>query len=173
MPKICDNKSVGILVWKGNELLVIKRKKYNYGFAIPAGHQDGDDPETAARKELGEEVGLSTQELEEKLWLGLPNPCKREGGSQHDWTIFEAKRWTGEVKTSEDETEGYFWADRKKIIALAERLERFAKAKGISLSPDGHGLPQLVEATNTDPAWQKDPGLEPPMWFLFRKLRII
>ncbi|QQG45718.1 MAG: NUDIX hydrolase [Candidatus Sungiibacteriota bacterium] len=173
MPKICDNKSVGILVWNKGELLMIERRKYNFGFAIPAGHQDGDDPETIAKKELFEEVGLKTGGLEKKLEIGLPNPCKREGGAQHDWTVFEANGWTGEIKPSQDETKSYFWADRKRIIELAERLQEFAKSQGISLSPDGHDLPRLVEASNTDPAWRENPGLEPPMYFLFKELGIL
>ena len=58
MSKICDNKSVGILIWKDDKLLMIERKKYNFGFALPAGHNDGMDLEQTAKKELEEEVGL-------------------------------------------------------------------------------------------------------------------
>ncbi len=173
MAKQCDNKSVGILVWNKGKLLMIERKKYNFGFAIPAGHQDGDDPETAAKKELFEEVGLKTEGLEKKLEIGLPNPCKREGGTQHDWTVFEARGWVGELKPSPDETKSYFWANREKIIQLSGRLQGFAESKGISLSPDGNGLPRLVEATNTDLSWQEKPGLEPPMYFLLKELRLL
>ncbi len=173
MPKTCDNKSVGILVWKDEKLLTIERKKYNPGFAIPAGHQDGDAPEDAARKELSEEVGLSTPELKQKLSISLPNPCQREGGTQHEWTIFEADEWTGEVKPSPEETKSYFWADREKIRKLADRLEEFAKSKNIFLDSDGHGLPRLVEAANADESWKQNPGLEPPMYFLFKELGII
>lgn len=174
MPKKCDNKSVGILVWDSERrLLMIERKKYNPGFAIPAGHEDGDDPLTAARKELSEEVGLSTKGLKEMLWIGLPNPCQREGGTYHDWTVFEAINWSGEIRPSPDEVKTYFMAGREKIKKLARRLEEFAKSKEISLDVDGHGLPRLVKATNTDPAWEKNPGLEPPMYFLFKNLEII
>ncbi len=40
MPKICDNKSVGIIVWRDNKVLLIERKKFHFGFALPAGHLD-------------------------------------------------------------------------------------------------------------------------------------
>lgn len=173
MQKLCDNTSVGILVWDGRKLLMIERKRYNPGFAIPAGHQDGDDPETAARKELSEEVGLSAQELKEQLSISLPNPCKREGGTQHEWTLFEALQYTGRVKSSPDEVKSYFWADKEKVKELAERLREFARSRDISLSVDGHDLPRLVKATNEDPSWGKNPGLEPPMYFLFKELGII
>ncbi len=173
MSKLCDNKSVGILVWKDDTLLMIERKKYNFGLAIPAGHQDGDDPKTAALNELSQEVGLSTPELQEILSISLPNPCKREGGTHHEWTIFEARGWTGEVRPSPDETKEYFWADRKRIAQLTGRLQEFAASNSISLHPDGHGLPRLIEITNADPSWHENPGLEPPMYFLFKELGII
>lgn len=171
MPKVCDNKSVGILVWKDGALLMIERKKYNFGFAIPAGHQDGDDPEITARKELSEEIGLNTDALEKKLTLTLPNPCKREGGTYHEWTIFGAKKWDGEIKPSADETKSYLWASRDQIARMVTALEEFAQLKSITL--DTENLLKLVKATNEDPSWQQSPGLEPPMYFLFKELGII
>ena len=133
MPKRCDNKSVGILVWKDGALLMIERKKYNFGFAIPAGHQDGDDPETTAKKELSEEVGLTAKELKEKLKITLPNPCKRERGTHHDWTVIEATEWSGAITPSADETKNYLWADKEKIAQWARQLEEFVKAENLSL----------------------------------------
>lgn len=171
MAKVCDNKSVGILVWKEGALLMIERKKYNFGFAIPAGHQDGDDPETTARKELSEEIGLIADALEEKLTLTLPNPCKRGGGTHHEWTIFEAKRWSGEIKPSADETKSYLWASRDQIARMVAALEEFAQLKSVPL--DTENLLKLVQATNEDPSWQQNPGLEPPMYFLFKELDLI
>ncbi len=40
MPKICDNKVVGIIVLRDNKMLLIERKKFPFGFAPPAGHLD-------------------------------------------------------------------------------------------------------------------------------------
>src|SRR3989344_7546233 len=101
MPKICDNKSVGIIVRKDGKLLMIERKKYPFGFALPAGHQDGDSPEKTAAKELSEEAGLMAENLEKRLEVSFNNPCRRDGGTYHDWTIFEASRWHGELKPSD------------------------------------------------------------------------
>lgn len=171
MAKICDNKSVGILVWNGGKLLMIERKQYNFGYAIPAGHQDGDIPETTAKKELSEEVGLTAEKLQEKLKITLPNPCKRGEGAHHDWTIFEAVEWSGEIKPSADETRGYLWADPEKIPQFVQRLKDFADERGIDLDPKN--LPELVAATNENRSWYESPGLEPPMYFLFKKLEII
>lgn len=171
MPKVCDNKSVGVLVWKDGALLMIERKKYNFGYAVPAGHQDGDDPETTARKELSEEIGLNADTLEKKLELTLPNPCKREGGTHHVWTIFAAKEWGGNIRPSTDETKSYLWASINQIARMVIALEGFARLKSIPL--DMENLLKLVRATNEDPSWQQNPGLEPPMYFLFKELGII
>lgn len=169
--KTCDHKSVGILVWGDGKLLMIERKKYNFGFAIPAGHQDGDDPETTAKKELSEEIGLIATALQEKLKISLPNPCKRTGGTYHDWTVTEAAEWVGNIKPSEDETKGYLWATKTDILQFAQNLEEFAKKKGAPITIEH--LPEIVRATNEDAAWQEKPGLEPPMYFIFKKLGII
>lgn len=171
MPKICDNKSVGILVWRDGKLLMIKRKKYNFGFSAPAGHQDEDNVETTAKKELWEEVGLTAEKLKTALSLNLRNPCRREGGTHHEWTIVEATEWNGKVKPSEDETKGYLWADKKTIHKFAGVLEKFAETNGIPL--DINHLPELAQAANENKEWKSQPGLEPPMYFLFKKLNII
>lgn len=171
MAKVCDNKSVGILVWKDGKLLMIERKKYNFGFTIPAGHQDGDDPETCAKKELSEEVMLEAEEVAIKLAMTLPNPCKREGGTHHEWTMVEATHWRGEVKPSADETKQYLWASREEIARFAALLEKFAGENKIPLTKDN--LPAIVKETNEQPSWQDSPGLEPPMYFLFKKLGVL
>lgn len=171
MAKICDNTSVGIIIWREGKLLIIERKKYNFGFAIPAGHQDGDDTVITAKKELEEEIGLIADEFQEKVVLELPNPCKREGGTHHLWHVLEAKNTRGEIKPSEEETKSYIWADLPKLKLLARNLEEFSKKIGIELQIQN--LPVIVKATNEDPTWIKAPGLEPPMYFLFKKLQII
>jgi len=169
MPKVCDNKCVGMLVWDGDKLLLIERKEYNFGFAPPAGHLDGLSPEEAAKNELREEVGLETGELRETLSKNIPNPCRREQGSHHLWFIYEISRWSGSVKPSADETKGYLWADKGKLRELAKRLEDFAGTPGL----DVRGLPSLVDATNLSADWKNNPGLEPPWYFILKELGII
>src|SRR3989344_4619500 len=130
--KTCDNKSVGIIVRdKEGKILFIERKKYNFGFAPPSGHLDGDTPEDAARKELEEEVGLSAQGLKFLLEKTLNNPCKREGGTEHRWHVYEAVDWRGEIKPSEDEVKSYLWLSPEDINSMAKRLEKFAREHGL------------------------------------------
>ncbi|MDO8555143.1 MAG: NUDIX hydrolase [bacterium] len=173
MAKQCDNTSVGILVKNGTKILLIERKQYNYGFALPAGHGDGDDPLTCAKKELGEEVGLTMLKGETVLSMTLPNPCNREGGTHHDWSVVEAVKWEGDVNIHQpdDEAKSYLWADEGMLSNVAKRLEDFAVLIGIKLVPAN--LSQIVKATNENPAWKNSPGLEPPMYFLFKALKLI
>src|SRR3989338_2169661 len=173
MAKRCDNTSVGILVRDGQKILLIERKQYNYGFALPAGHGDGDDPLTCAKKELGEEVGLTMLEGEIKLRMLLQNPCNREGGTHDDWSVVEAIKWEGDVNIHQpdDEAKSYLWADKEKIANIAKRLEDFAALIRVELLPEN--IPQIVKATNENPTWENSPGLEPPMYFIFKELKII
>lgn len=170
-PKRCDHTSVGILVKRGNKLLLIERRGSNFGFATPAGHQDGQSPVAAARKELREEVGLTARKLVRRLKIKLNNPCRRTDNRFHVWTVFKASRWRGKVKRSKDETKKYFWADPGAIRLITDRFERFARLKRIPLAQ--RNLRKIQITTNHSRAWQQNPGLEPPMYFLFKKLGII
>lgn len=170
MPKICDNKSVGILAWNDKrELLLVERKKYNFGFASPAGHLDGFSPQECAIKELEEEVGLKTKGLKKVLEKRLENPCKRAGGTYHLWYVFEITNWSGEVKPSQDETKSLIWASRERLHELATRLERFLENHGLDIS----NLPAAVRATNESEDWKNNPGLEPPWYIIYKELKVI
>src|SRR3989338_1599307 len=169
MAKICDNKSTGILFWKGGKLLLIERKKYNPGFAPPAGHNDGDDPETTARKESTEEIGFVIDALDKELKLVLENPCKRENGSYHALTVFEAKQWHGELRPSDEEVKSFLWASPFMLTQLANRLEQFMRTEKASID----NLTELVRATNESEAWKQNPGLEPPWYVILRRLDIV
>ena len=168
MSKICDNKSVGIVVWKDVKLLMIERKKYNPGFAIPAGHQDGDDSRTTAMKELSEEVGLIAEELKEEFTETFQNTCKRENGTHHEWTIYTAEKYSGEIKTSEDEVKSYSWVDEETFVLLLEKLEKFVEEQNLELKIEN--LSEIVKRTNESDSWKNSPGLEPVMYFIFEKL---
>jgi ADP-ribose pyrophosphatase YjhB (NUDIX family) len=69
--KICDHTSVGIFVWEKDKLLLIERKKIPYGFAIPAGHVDGDGSFEEARARELKELVFSTMETMHVTALGL------------------------------------------------------------------------------------------------------
>lgn len=156
MPKICDHKSVGMLVWKNGELLLIERKKPPFGFAPPAGHldEDGDNFKSAAERELREEVGLNAENIELVMEGRKENPCRREDGSWHYWKIYEIDAG-GEIKRSEDETKQAGFYGKDKISLLALRTEKYLQGK-----------------INQE-EWEKNPGIEPVWYEWFKELKIV
>ncbi len=155
MAKICDHTSVGMFVWKGDKLLLIERKKFPPGFAVPAGHVDEDKNfEQAAKRELKEEVGLDATELKLIAEGRKENKCRREGGSWHYWKLYKSET-IGDIKGNTDETKQAEWYTKEQIRKLAEKTEKYSK-KEIS-----------------EEEWTENPGLEPVMYEWFKKLGII
>lgn len=162
--KTCDHRSVGIVVKKDGRLLIIERKKFPAGFALPAGHLDGDSFKAGAERELREETGISASNLEHLFSVELPNPCRRAGGTHHQWEVFRAAMWQGELKRAEDETKSAEWATPERLRHLALRTEEFARKHNIALSD----LSALTSVLSADAEWQSSPGLE-PVWYRFLK----
>ena len=155
MIKICDNTSVGVIVWKDDKLLLIERARFPFGFAIPAGHVDGDDAfEIAAKRELKEEGGLETLGLFLLLESKKYNVCRRPNGSWHYWKIYQAEV-SGEINRSLDETKKVGWYTKEDLKRLAIRTEEYI-AKNI-----------------TEDDWTKNPGLEVVMYEHLKELKII
>ena len=155
MEKICDHTSVGMLVWKDDKLLLIERAKFPFGFAIPAGHVDGDKTfEESAKRELQEEVGLETKELKFIAEERKENLCRREGGTWHYWKIYQMITM-GDIDRSKDETKQAGWYDKDQIKVLANKTQKYNN-KEIS-----------------EEEWNKNPGLEPIMYEWFKELKII
>lgn len=153
--KICDNTSVGIFVWKEEKLLLIERARFPAGFALPAGHVDGDDTfEIAAIRELKEEVGLGVTNINLILEERRENKCRREGGLWHYWKLYKADT-TGDIHSSMEETKKVGWYSIGDIKQLSAKTEDYLNKK------------------ITEENWIKSPGLEPVMYEFFKKLNII
>lgn len=154
MTKRCSNKSVGILVWKNNKLLLIERKLFPFGFAPPAGHVDNKGTfENAAKEELEEEVGLKATKLKLVGEGRKENKCRRSGGNWHYWKIYEAEA-KGKLKPSSDETKQAGLYSKKQIIALIKKTEQYMSGK------------------ISDKDWQKSPGIEIVWYEWFNELKI-
>ena len=173
MAKICDNTSVGVIIKnRQGGLLLIERKSWPYGMALPAGHLDGDDPEKGAVREIAEEVGLHI--LKQKLVLekDYDNPCRRTDDDHHRWYVYEATEWTGEPFIREEEEEkvrkiDWFGADDLKL--LAKRTEDFARKHGFTTED----TTPLTKALCSDEEWQNEPGLEPVWYSILKELKLI
>ena len=155
MSKICDHTSVGMIVWKGDKILLIERAKFPKGFACPAGHVDSDESyEISAKRELKEEVGLDATELALVADKRMENPCRREGGSWHHWKVFKTEA-SGELERSLDETKKAGWYSIEEIKNLGAKTQEYRDGK------------------ISEEAWDQNPGLE-PIWFdWLKELNII
>jgi ADP-ribose pyrophosphatase YjhB (NUDIX family) len=144
---VCDHTSVGIVVWRDGKLLIVERKKFPYGFAPPAGHRDGDRTGViAAARELTEETGLHAPSLTQIYAVQKANPCRRQGGTHHNWEIFEEQSPQGRLRLSTDETVGGSFVDKKRFMVLMEATRKFRIGR------------------ITEDEWQKRGGME-LVWF--------
>lgn len=87
------HESVGVLVIFKDTLFTFLRKIYPFSHTIPAGHLDkGELPEAAARRELFEETGISTDTLEViKRDFAMSGDSCRRGSDDHRWHLYRIK----------------------------------------------------------------------------------
>ena len=186
MIKICDHKSAGMVVRAERKVLMIDRGNYPKKCkALPAGHCDKETFLAAAIKELREEAGFDMLEHPSgnlrKLWGGtIANPCKREGGSFHDWEIFGRDFPTAPTVKAGDDARRAFWATEEEWKHYAVRTEWFYSKLGLNWIEVGtltlkiFGQPGIGPVTDEEKAlhaeWRRDPGMEPACYFMLRKI---
>lgn len=155
MPKLCDQRTVGVLITDDRDrLLMITRNT-----APVAGHQDlteGADhgglhtAEDAARAEVAEEVGLSATRMRPLLRdVWVPTWCRRTlpaGATEHGhrWTVYRAEA-AGDLAPDDRETRGAAWYTPEEVGDLARATLAYARGQ------------------MSDEQWQREPGLE-PVW---------
>lgn len=143
------------MVWRDGTLLLIERQKPPHGFAPPAGHVDGDTSfEDAAKRELSEEVGFTTEHLNLLAEGRKENPCRRQDGAWHYWKIYQVDV-SGTLKRSENETKRAGFHSLSDIRELAQRTEDYLSGK----------------ISEND--WETSPGLEPIWYEWFSELDIL
>lgn len=110
--------SVGAIIERNGEYLLIDRVKPPYGFASVAGHIDeGEDDVTALLREVQEESGLRVVKhqllYEEEVER---NTCSKGVGT-HYWYVFECQV-EGEVSQNIRETKSIGWYSPDEIKKL-------------------------------------------------------
>lgn len=149
----CNHTSVGMLVRRKDETLLIERKNFPFGFAPPAGHLDeGEEFEDAARRELKEEVGLEVKSIRLLTEGRKENRCGRPEGDWHYWKIYEVEA-EGDVRPQKDEVKRVDWHDSNSIAMLSKRTKSY------------------LSGAISDSEWEKDPGIETVWLEWFNEMR--
>lgn len=114
--------SAGVMLECNGKYLLLERVNLPPGFACPAGHVDvGEDPKTAALREVKEETGIELTNIEfvheeEVLW----NYCK--SATVHYWYVYKAsvdsKKFTFDPE--ESKSAGWYTPEEMKNMNIEE-----------------------------------------------------
>jgi len=170
MAKSCDNKSVGVVIRDGDLIAIIKRINYPISFAFVAGHLDGETAENQAKNEAREEANIIILALKELLHKTYKNPCKRDGGHGHEWTVFEATKWEGVLRASSDAKEA-FWVKPDDLEKLVNHTLTFLKERGVVLEDSNVDVATKLLAEDAE--WLKNPGIEPVWCLMLTEIGIV
>ena len=116
------HESVGVVILNNkNELLAIMRTIYPFAYSLPAGHlEKGEEPLTAAQREVKEEVGINIPKESFKLIqeFQLPGDSCRRGGDHHLWHLYSAKtNHSANAVKLNDEASGFRWFNLDEITS--------------------------------------------------------
>jgi 8-oxo-dGTP pyrophosphatase MutT (NUDIX family) len=114
------HESVGVLlINESSEILLFERIIYPFAYTIPAGHlEKGEEPKQAARREVFEETGIITDNLElltEEDVIG--DECKW-GADCHRWHLYKASIPSKSKITINSEGKSPIWLSPDKALSL-------------------------------------------------------
>lgn len=143
----CSRKSVGVLIMRGRDILLVERLTGAVGHACIAGHvEPGEGFETAAARETWEESGLEVTSLRQIGQGRRHERCKRLGSTFHDWRVYQAEVAGFDARLNATEARSIGWYDPQQLAAQVLRTEEY--------------LEHLIAEAD----WQSHPGLE-RVWY--------
>ena len=113
-----EGTSVGAVVEREGSLLMLHRKVFPQGLALPAGHiNPGETPEEALMREVKEESGITVTKCQLVLGRFFPNPCAK-GHTAHRWWVYRVTGWEGEPSVCEPEKHAFVkFMTKEEILA--------------------------------------------------------
>jgi ADP-ribose pyrophosphatase YjhB (NUDIX family) len=127
----CSRESVGVLIMRGQEILLVERLTGAVGHACIAGHvEPGEGFEAAAARETREESGLEVTSLRLIAQGRRHERCKRMGSTYHDWRVYQAEVAGYDVRLNPTEARSIGWYDPQQLAPRA------AADRGISRTLD-------------------------------------
>jgi 8-oxo-dGTP diphosphatase len=126
---------VGALIERDARFLLLKRRAYPFGYALPAGHVEyNEEPKAALKREVLEETGLKVRNMKE-LYHGEVKGSKcRYGADTHIWHYYSAECGDdAPVLNPESETIGWYSINEIKALDLIPSarfiFDKLSKAK--------------------------------------------
>jgi 8-oxo-dGTP pyrophosphatase MutT (NUDIX family) len=154
--KHCTRKVAGVIIWRGNALLLQERLTGAVGKAPSAGHrEESEGAEEAARREAFEETGLVLTSCTMLAEGRKHEHCKRYGSEYHDWTVFQGTAEQDVLTLNPYESKQIGWYQPYEVLELAARTEEYLQLR-------------LSEAD-----WTQRPGLEVVWYYWFKDLGIL
>jgi len=114
------HKSVAVIIKnEKDEILMLDRKNFPFGWACPAGHVENDEsPEEAMIRESQEETNLDVKNYQLIIHEFLDwNECKR-GVKGHDFFVYEVTEWDGKIHQNKLESKDLQWKSIAEIKNL-------------------------------------------------------
>ena len=116
--------SVGAIIEKNKEILLAKKRTYNYKYCTIAGHLEyRETPKNGVTREILEETGMKVEKLKLLFHGDLDNDPCRAGAEIHEWYFYQAFCSGEPVKNAEFEFIN--WYNREQIgkldLGFAER----------------------------------------------------
>jgi len=154
----CMNRCIAMIVWNESYLLLIERKKYPYGFALPGGHlEENENYKDAGRRELKEETGLNAVKLKyilEDVIYDNGRVCSKGSDEPHICKVYRAF-YEGSLKLNKKETKSIGWYSMLELYDLALKTNNY--------------LDKLI----TEKEWENSPGVVPVCYKWFVELGIL
>jgi 8-oxo-dGTP pyrophosphatase MutT (NUDIX family) len=127
--------SVGVFVRNSDgKYLFLDRTEFPFGIAPPAGHVDENEESlVAARRELEEEVGISTDDLKLAATADVLGDSCSGGSDAHQWSIYVCDLPEGQKLTINSEGKRPVWlsleeaAQREKPFVIEYILKNHSK----------------------------------------------
>lgn len=125
MPNLIKHSAAGAIIKKDDKILMLDRNHIPLGWACPAGHiEAGEAAAETMIREIKEETNLDVKKYKLLIHEAVDFGTCGRGFTGHDWYVYEALDWQGEIKLSSEHKDiGWKTIEEIKTMRAEKRLE--------------------------------------------------